>query len=83
VRIRRDVIINHPAVFRSPYLGVLYVGVGAGLEMMVVISLAIYLVGGAFDTTWAMRRLTWPSGTIVMKRGNEQNWVAFPKPSGS
>ena len=68
---------------RSPYLGVLYVGVEAGLEMMVVISLAINLVGGAFDTTWAMRRLTWPSGTIVIKRRNEENWAPFPKPSGS
>jgi hypothetical protein len=66
-----------PQVLSVLYVILLVVGVPPSLEALLIYALAVNLFAGELDIVWAVRRLTWPNGTIVIPDG-EDIYVAFP-----
>lgn len=67
-----------PQMFSVLYIGFIMIGVAPELEVLLVWALVLNLVPGAYDIVWAVRRLTWPNGTIVILQ-NQNNYVAHPE----
>lgn len=69
-----------PQVLSPVYLLPILYGVPPSLELMLWFAFGINLFGGLHDLPWAVRRLTWPAGTIVIQdEDGETNHVAHPK----
>jgi len=67
-----------PQLLSVLYVELIYVGVAPVLEIILVISLLLNLFAGAADVCWAIRRLSWPRGTVFINDGDE-GYVAFLK----
>lgn len=67
-----------PQILSILYIAFIYIGVAPALEVILSFSLLLNLFAGAKDVSWAIRRLTWPRGTIFMI-DDDEGYVAFEK----
>lgn len=67
-----------PQLLSVGYVALIIAGVIPSLEVVLVYALVLNVLPAAYDVSWAIRRLTWPRGTIVLLHSGE-NYVAFPK----
>jgi len=67
-----------PQLLSPIYIVSIYVGVSPGLEAIVNVALLVNLIGGTLDVAWAIRRLTWPNGTVFIN-GENKGYVSYPK----
>jgi hypothetical protein len=67
-----------PQLLSIIYLTLIYIGVVSTLEVILFWAFVLNFLAGVYDIAWAIRRLTWPKGTIVILCEGE-NHVAFPE----
>ncbi len=67
-----------PQLLSIFYLALLYIGTSPVVDFMLFWAFGLNLVPSRYDICWAIRRLTWPKGTIVILT-ESQNYVAFKR----
>lgn len=72
-------ILVAPQILSVLFLGLLLWGVDTELEIVASAGFLLSLVGGATDIPWAVRRLTWPSGALVIVTDEKETFLAFPE----
>ncbi|WP_225334594.1 hypothetical protein [Halomicrobium urmianum] len=68
-----------PQILTVIYIGILFLTNTDEIAFMVIVAIVLNLAGGFRDVAWAIRRLLWPKGHLVLvdSKGNES--VSFQK----
>ncbi|MFC7137994.1 metalloprotease family protein [Halobaculum litoreum] len=68
-----------PQILSLAYAVLLLSGVNQTLQIIMGLGLLLNLGSSSSDVLWAIRRVTWPTGTKVVVGEDLANYVAFPK----
>jgi hypothetical protein len=68
-----------PQILTVIYLVVIVLSRDWRVDYMVAIALVFNVFGGFRGLAWAVRRITWPEGHLVLVDPDEREWVAFPE----
>lgn len=66
-----------PQILTLLYLVFLQFQLPNQIEFMIILSLIINTVGGLRDVAWTLKRVSWPSGHIVLVDSEGKEYVAF------
>lgn len=67
-----------PQLLTLIYIPLLFLTEIAVIDFMVVIALIFNITGGFRDLSWAVRRLLWPKGHLVLVDSEGEEFVTFP-----
>ncbi|MFB6185265.1 MAG: hypothetical protein ABEI86_00150, partial [Halobacteriaceae archaeon] len=68
-----------PQILTLIYVGMLPLSQIQVVDFMIVIALIFNLTGGFRDIAWAIRRLLWPEGHLVLVDSEGREFISFPK----